>query len=53
MGLRNPRDILHNRQRLSDILDAPAKYVRGEAGGVRADLAGAKLVQDLTLDVTL
>lgn len=43
MGLRNPRDIFHNKQRLSDILDAHAKFARGDASGIRADLTGAKL----------
>jgi uncharacterized protein YjbI with pentapeptide repeats len=42
-GLRSPDRIRHNGKRLSDILAAHAKFVRGDESGVRADLAGADL----------
>ena len=42
-GLRKPGRVKHNGQKLSEILDAHAKFVRREPGGVRADLAGADL----------
>lgn len=43
MALREPKDILHKGKRLDEILDAHARWLRNEAGGVRADLSGAKL----------
>lgn len=41
--LRKPGSILHNGQRLSEILEAHRLHFLGRPGGVRADLAGANL----------
>jgi len=43
MALREPKDVLHKGRRLDEILDAHARWLRNEAGGVRADLTEGKL----------
>ncbi len=43
MALREPKDVLHKGRRLDELLDAHARWLRNEAGGVRADLADGKL----------
>ncbi len=42
-GLRKPKSIRHGGKRLSEILDAHAKFHRGQPGGARADLTDADL----------
>src|SRR5271167_2968180 len=42
-GPRSPHSIHHKGKRLSEILEAHARFVRGADSGVRADLAGADL----------
>ena len=42
-GLRKPKSIRHGGKRLSEILEAHAKFHRGLPGGVRADLTEADL----------
>lgn len=43
MALREPKDVLHKGRRLDEILEAHGRWLRNEAGGVRADLADGKL----------
>jgi len=42
-GPRKATNIRHNGKKLEDILDAHAKYHKGQPGGERADLSGADL----------
>lgn len=42
-NLRSPNSIRHNGKRLSDILAAHEKFIRGDETGTRADLTGADL----------
>src|SRR5271165_2052749 len=41
--LRKATTIRHNGKKLEDILDAHAKFHKGQPGGERADLSGADL----------
>lgn len=41
--MRQISEITHNNRPLAEILDAHAKWLRGEDGGVRANLRGADL----------
>ena len=43
MAFREPKDVLHKGRRLDEILQAHGRWLRNEAGGVRAELAEAKL----------
>jgi uncharacterized protein YjbI with pentapeptide repeats len=43
MGLRKAKSIQHNGKKLTDILEAHARFFQGKEGGARADLAGADL----------
>jgi len=42
-GARRAENIRHNGKKLGDILDAHAKFHKGQPGGERADLSGADL----------
>ena len=41
--MRSPKNIHHNGKRLSEILAAHEKFIRGDETGTRADLTGADL----------
>jgi uncharacterized protein YjbI with pentapeptide repeats len=43
MALRDPKDVLHKGTRLDELLDAHARWLRNEPGGLRADFSDGKL----------
>src|SRR5271170_713898 len=42
-GLRSPKSLRHKGKRVSDILEAHDRFIRGDQSGARADFSGADL----------